>query len=196
MKMIKKLLVAVLAMAMVLGTMAVSTFAADHEVKVTIEWAAAEEEVSLWIWGTGAVGLNYTESQEWPGDVLTKNDDGTWSGTFTVSEDTVGLIFTCDGQAGRTSEHKDVDATKGEINVKVLDETEEIDDFGTMKTVNKVEITVPEGETPEAPETPETPETPDTPAGDSTAVMGYVVAAVVALAAVVTVISKKRSVEA
>ena len=190
MKMIKKLLVAVLAMAMVLGTMVIPASAAEeYEVTVTVEWAAAEEEVSLWIWGTEAVGLNYTESGAWPGDALTKNDDGTWSGTFTVGESTVGLILTCDGEAGRTSETQKVDATKGAINIKVLDETEEIDDFGTMKTVNMVEITTPDAPAADAP-------AEDTPAGDSTAVMGYVVAAVVALAAVVTVVSKKRSVEA
>jgi hypothetical protein len=97
MKMIKKLLVAVLAMAMVLGTMAVSTFAAEYEVKVTVEWAGDEtlgdiDNMSLWIWGDGGVGLNYTESQAWPGDALTKNADGTWSGTFTVKENAVKVI--------------------------------------------------------------------------------------------------------
>lgn len=190
MKMIKKLLVAVLAMAMVLGTMAVSTFAADYEVKVTVEWAEDEntgaiENMSLWIWGA-EVGLNYTESQKWPGDALTKNADGTWTGTFTVSEATVKVIPSVNDAAYQTVDSEAVDATKGEIKIKV-GAAEEPDADGKFKyTLESVEAV---GGSADAP-------VEDAPAGDSTAVMGYVVAAVVALAAVVTVISKKRSVEA
>jgi hypothetical protein len=183
MKMIKKLLVAVLAMAMVLGTMAVSTFAAEYEVKVTVEWAGDEtlgdiDNMSLWIWGDGGVGLNYTESQAWPGDALTKNADGTWSGTFTVKENAVKVIpnVTVGDVVYQTVDSDSLDSTKGEIIVKV----------GAAGEDGKYAIdSVTYGTGAE-----------DAPAGDSTAVMGYVVAAVVALAAVVTVISKKRSVEA
>ena len=195
MKMIKKLLVAVLAMAMVLGTMAVSAFAA--EVKITVEWAeddntGAIEGASLWIWGATGLDLNYTESQKWPGDALTKNDDGTWSGTFTVEEDAFKIIPTVNPNfdAGNTMyQTVDSDALTtvdgGEYIVKVG----ALDEEKGQYTIES--ITEPTADTP-AEDTP----AEDTPAGDSTSVMGYVVAAVVALAAVVTVISKKRSVEA
>lgn len=188
MKMIKKLLVAVLAMAMVLGTMVIPASAAEYEVEITLEWEAAQDEVSIWLWG-GEVGINYAESGAWPGDAMTKNDDGTWTIKYTIGEASAGFIFTCDGEAGRTAQAEKIDVTTGAIKVVVLDETEEIDDFGTMKTVNKIDVTVVDAPAGDAP-------AEDTPAGDSTAVMGYVVAAVVALAAVVTVVSKKRSVEA
>ncbi len=183
MKMIKKLLVAVLAMAMVLGTMAVSTFAAEYEVKITVEWAEDEntgaiDNMSLWVWGAD-VGLNYTESQAWPGDALTKNDDGTWSATFTVKEDSFYLIPSVNDAAYQTVDSEALTSVSGEYKVKVG----AINDEGKYEFVS---ITAPTGDAPAG----------DTPAGDSTAVMGYVVAAVVALAAVVTVVSKKRSVEA
>ena len=182
--MIKKLLVAVLAMAMVLGTMAVSTFAASYEVKVTVEWAGDDtlgeiDNMSLWIWGAD-VGLNYTESQAWPGDALTKNDDGTWSGTFTVDEANVKVIpnVTVGETVYQTVDSDAIDATKGEIKLKI----------GAAGEDGKYAIDSAEAVGGSA--------AGDAPAGDSTAVMGYVVAAVVALAAVVTVVSKKRSVEA
>ena len=186
MKMIKKLLVAVLAMAMVIGTMAVSAFAAD--VKVTIDttvWESDEridEVADVMVYGYGSEGNFFGD---WPGTAMTDNGDGTWSATFST-EGKVGLIITCNDHTGRTVEMKDVETTKGDINIVVLEEKGEIDDYGTKRPVNEVELTYASADAP----------ADDTPAGDSTAVMGYVVAAVVALAAVVTVISKKRSVEA
>lgn len=194
MKMIKKLLVAVLAMAMVLGTMAVSTFAADSKITVEVgEWANDERidevaDVMAYCFGAGGEVLGV-----WPGTALTDNGDGTWSTTISA-DDVVSLIITCNDHTGRTVEIKDFDASKGDVKITVLEIEGEIDDFGTMRPVNSVDVKVvdaPAGDAP-AEDTP----AEDTPAGDSTAVMGYVVAAVVALAAVVTVVSKKRSVEA
>ena len=63
MKMIKKLLVAVLAMAMVIGTMAVSAFAAD-EVHV-----AGDEALTGVAWST-------------TDNAMTDNGDGTYTITF------------------------------------------------------------------------------------------------------------------
>ena len=194
MKMIKKLLVAVLAMAMVLGTMAVSTFAADSKITVEVgEWANDERidevaDVMAYCFGAGGEVLG-----GWPGTALTDNGDGTWSTTISA-DDVVSLIITCNDHTGRTVEITDFDASEGDVKITVLEIEGEIDDFGTMRPVNSVDVKVvdaPAGDAP-AEDTP----AEDTPAGDSTAVMGYVVAAVVALAAVVTVVSKKRSVEA
>lgn len=186
MKMIKKLLVAVLAMAMVIGTMVVPSFAMTHEVKVTVDWSAVAEmdSVNVWVWGGDeGLALNYAEAA-WPGDALTKNDDGTWSGTFNVSENALCFIITANDQAYRTAEVDVSDSNTGEIKITVTTDTDSIDDYGKEKTVY-----VATGEAVGATST-------DTAAGDATSVMGYVVAGVVALAAVVTVISKKRSVEA
>lgn len=189
MKMIKKLLVAVLAMAMVLGTMAVSTFAADSKITVEVgEWANDDRidevaDVMAYCFGAGGEALG-----GWPGTALTDNGDGTWSTTISA-DDVVSLIITCNDHTGRTVEIKDIDASKGDVKITVLEIEGEIDDFGTMRPVNSVDVKVVDAPAGDAP-------AEDTPAGDSTAVMGYVVAAVVALAAVVTVVSKKRSVEA
>lgn len=194
MKMIKKLLVAVLAMAMVLGTMAVSTFAADSKITVEVgEWANDDRidevaDVMAYCFGAGGEALG-----GWPGTALTDNGDGTWSTTISA-DDVVSLIITCNDHTGRTVEIKDFDASKGDVKITVLEIEGEIDDFGTMRPVNSVDVKVVDAPAGDAPAGDAPAE--DTPAGDSTAVMGYVVAAVVALAAVVTVVSKKRSVEA
>ncbi len=189
MKMIKKLLVAVLAMAMVIGTMVVPSFAMTHEVKVTVDWSAVAEmdSVNAWVWGgDDGLGLNYC-NDSWPGDALTKNDDGTWSGTFNVSENALCFIITANNEAYRTAEVDVSDSNTGEIKITVTKDTDEIDDFGTKKTVYVATGEAVGGSSESG---------NDTAAGDATSVMGYVVAGVVALAAVVTVISKKRSVEA
>jgi hypothetical protein len=168
MKMIKKLLVAVLAMAMVIGTMAVSAFAAD-EVHV-----AGDEALTGVAWST-------------TDNAMTDNGDGTYTITFkdvkageygfkVVKGDSWGDAYNLDGAANGMGDDAKVTVEKDGSSVTITFDGE------------KAAVTVAEG-TADAP-------VEDAPAGDSTAVMGYVVAAVVALAAVVTVISKKRSVEA
>ena len=164
MKMIKKLLVAVLAMAMVIGTMAVSAFAAD-EVHV-----AGDEALTGKAWST-------------TDNAMTDNGDGTYTITFegiaageygfkVVKGDSWGDAYNLDGAANGMGDDAKVTVEKDGSSVTITFDGE------------KAAVTVAEGTVEDA------------PAGDSTAVMGYVVAAVVALAAVVTVISKKRSVEA
>lgn len=169
MKMIKKVLAAVLAMAMVIGMMAMSTFAADREVTVTVKWdeASGEEAMSAWCWGEIE---NYTAAKEWPGDAMTKNADGTWTVKFTVTDDAdeeLGFIPSC--SLGQTVDVK-IPAS-GAVTVVV----------GAKNEEGKYEATVEGAAGPEA--------------GDSS-VMVYVVAAVVAVAAAVTVVCKRRSVEA
>ena len=168
--MIKKLLVAVLAMAMVIGTMAVSAFAADD---VVVRVAGAE----------GLTGANWSTTE----NAMTDNGDGTYTITFkdvkageygfkVLKGDDWGDAYNLDGAANGMGDDAKVTVEKDGSSVTITFDGE------------KAAVTVTEG-TADAP-------ADDTPAGDSTAVMGYVVAAVVALAAVVTVISKKRSVEA
>lgn len=186
MKMIKKVLAAVLAMAMVIGMMAMSTFAADKEVTVTVVWEGLDDaaEMNAWIATSdaeGAWGINITEAQEWPGDPITKNADGTYSITFAVPEsiDYINFIpsWTLDGGATNTQtvDITAVDITTGAVKVTVGDVVEEGDNAGKYEA------------TAEA--------VSDTATGDSS-VMVYVVAAVVAVAAAVTVVCKRRSVEA
>lgn len=166
MKMIKKLLVAVLAMAMVIGTMAVSAFAADD---VVVRVAGAE----------GLTGADWSTTE----NAMTDNGDGTYTITFkdvkageygfkVVKGDSWGDAYNLDGAANGMGDDAKVTVEKDGSSVTITFDGE------------KAAVTVAEGAVEDA------------PAGDSTAVMGYVVAAVVALAAVVTVISKKRSVEA
>ena len=167
MKIIKKVLSLVLAMAMVIGMMAMSTFAADRELTVTVKWDAAkdEEAMSAWCWGEIE---NYTTSKEWPGEAMTKNADGTWTVKFTVTDDAdeeVGFIPSC--SLGQTVDVK-IPAS-GAATVVVGEKNDE----------GKYEATV-EGDV----------------AGGDSSVMVYVVAAVVAVAAAVTVVCKRRSVEA
>lgn len=169
--MIKKLLVAVLAMAMVIGTMAVSAFAADGD---TYNVAGVG----------GLCGVDWDPSQNQMND----NGDGTWSiefkdikaGTYEFKVATNGAWdngeYNLEGSAGSG-------ASNASVTVEADGSTVVVGFDGEKATVEVVAGTA------DAP-------ADDTPAGDSTAVMGYVVAAVVALAAVVTVISKKRSVEA
>lgn len=164
--MIKKLLVAVLAMAMVIGTMAVSAFAADD---VVVRVAGAE----------GLTGANWSTTE----NAMTDNGDGTYTITFkdvkageygfkVLKGDDWGDAYNLDGAANGMGDDAKVTVEKDGSSVTITFDGE------------KAAVTVAEGTVEDA------------PAGDSTAVMGYVVAAVVALAAVVTVISKKRSVEA
>ena len=101
-------------------------------------------------------------------------------GAFTVDEANVKVIpnVTVGETVYQTVDSDAIDATKGEIKLKI----------GAAGEDGKYAIDSAEAVGGSA--------AGDAPAGDSTAVMGYVVAAVVALAAVVTVVSKKRSVEA
>ena len=173
MKMIKKVLAAVLAMAMVIGMMAMSTFAADRELTVTVKWDAAKDEESMSAWCWGEIE-NYTAAKEWPGDAMTKNADGTWTIKFTVTDDAdaeVGFIPSC--SLGQTTDVK-IPAS-GDVTIVVSDKKEVKEDGTEGHYLASVEGDV---------------------AGGDSSVMVYVVAAVVAVAAAVTVVCKRRSVEA
>ena len=171
--MIKKLLVAVLAMAMVIGTMAVSAFAAD--------------DTKYYVVGT-MNGWDCAGAIE-----MTDAGDGVWTYTFDAA-DTTDVEFKIVTEQGNWDTQISIGGGKNGGNFKY-----------TPDAAGKITITLDVAKIADnnagddavtvAAATADAP-ADDTPAGDSTAVMGYVVAAVVALAAVVTVISKKRSVEA
>lgn len=172
MKMIKKVLAAVLAMAMVIGMMAMSTFAADREVTVTVKWDAAKDEESMNCWCWGAIE-NYTGGT-WPGTEMTKNADGTWTAKITVTDDEdteLGFIPSC--SLGQTVDVKFPVADS--VTIVVSDKKEVKKDGTEGHFLASVEGDV---------------------AGGDSSVMVYVVAAVVAVAAAVTVVCKRRSVEA
>ena len=116
-------------------------------------------------------------------NAMTDNGDGTYTITFkdvkageygfkVLKGDAWGDAYNLEGPANGMGDDAKVTVEKDGSSVTITFDGE------------KAAVTVAEGTVEDA------------PAGDSTAVMGYVVAAVVALAAVVTVISKKRSVEA
>lgn len=173
MKMIKKVLAAVLAMAMVIGMMAMSTFAADREVTVTVKWDAAKDEETMNCWCWGSIE-NYTGGT-WPGTEMTKNADGTWTAKITVTDDEdteLGFIPSC--SLGQTVDVKFPIADSVTI---VVSDKKEVQEDGTE---GKNYIASVEGDV----------------AGGDSSVMVYVVAAVVAVAAAVTVVCKRRSVEA
>lgn len=183
-KIAKKVIVAVLAMAMVIGMMAMSAFAAEKNTcTFTVKWDGAEGDMSLWIatcddgsnWG-----INITDSQAWPGDVMTKNADGTYSITYDVPSTGACIIPSC--SAGQTVDLVGVDVTKG--NVLITVDPTNVDDAGHFAAT-----AVAGGASTETP-------ADTTPAAGDSSVMIYIVAAVAALSAVVAVVAKRRSVEA
>lgn len=185
-KIAKKVIVAVLAMAMVIGMMAMSAFAADkNKCTFTVKWDGAEGDMSLWIatcddgktWG-----INITNSQAWPGDVMTKNADGTYSITYDVPSTGVCLIPSC--SAGQTADIVGVDVTKG--NVLITVDPSNADDQGHFAATAVASGASTETEKP----------ADKAPAAGDSSVMIYIVAAVAALSAVVAVVAKRRSVEA
>lgn len=177
MKMIKKVLAAVLAMAMVIGMMAMSAFAT--EVKVTVKWDG-QETVNAWCWDDIE---NYTAAQAWPGDAMTKEADGVFSFTADVNEDTFSFIANC--EAGQTMDIINIPANAGEVTLTITDVDADSNQYAVAEAVKndagKLEYQAAAGG--------------DSETGDSS-VMVYVVAAVVAVAAAVTVVCKRRSVEA
>lgn len=185
-KIAKKVIVAVLAMAMVIGMMAMSAFAADKNTcTFTVKWDGAEGDMSLWIatcddgktWG-----INITKAQAWPGDAMTKNADGTYSITYDVPSKNVCLISSC--SAGQTVDVLNVDVTKG--NVLVTVDPKNADDQGHFAATAVASGASTETEKP----------ADKAPAAGDSSVMIYIVAAVAALSAVVAVVAKRRSVEA
>ena len=96
-KLVKKLFTAVLAVAMMMGMMAIPAFAEDEEnlepyseVTITVKWDKAEAEayegkVSFWCG---------SESNTYYSDYLTKNEDGTWTITIPITEpDEDGVVI-------------------------------------------------------------------------------------------------------
>lgn len=111
MKKIKKLIVAIMAMAMVLGMLTVSASAAEDTVKVTVKWeGAGGVDTSLYGWN-GAVVAG------WPGDAMTKVDESTYTLDLKVTADTVSLIP--NNSLGQTVDIDGVDTTKGDITITI-----------------------------------------------------------------------------
>ena len=123
-KILKKVMTAVLAVAMMMGMMAIPALAEDEEniesyseVTITVKWdkAAAENKtVYAWCWSTFE---NYTESQSWPGDAMTKNEDGTWTITIQTKFKEEKLGFIPNFESVRTYE----DGTTFDCQIQTID---------------------------------------------------------------------------
>ena len=113
MRKIKKLIVAVMAMAMVLGMLTVSASASEDTVKVTVNWeGAGGVDTSLYSWlddGTKILG-------EWPGTAMTKVDDDTYTIEVPASAEQINVIPY--NSHGQTKDLK-IDTTKGEVTINV-----------------------------------------------------------------------------
>ena len=113
MRKIKKLIVAVMAMAMMLGMLTVSASAADDTIKVTVNWeGAGGVDTSLYSWlddGTKILG-------EWPGTAMTKVDDDTYTIEVPASAEQINVIP--NNSLGQTADFK-IDTTKGEVTINV-----------------------------------------------------------------------------
>ena len=103
-KLIKRIITAVFAVAMMMGMMTISAFAEDRDysdvyssVTVTVKWDAAETAngtVCCWCWGDYGT---YLENMSWPGDTMTKVGNATWQITIPITEEEeqLGFIATC-----------------------------------------------------------------------------------------------------
>ena len=88
-----------------------------NKVTVTVKWdkAAAENKtVYAWCWSTFE---NYTESQCWPGDAMTKNEDGTWTITIQTKFKEEKLGFIPNFESVRTYE----DGTTFDCQIQTID---------------------------------------------------------------------------
>lgn len=165
-KIAKRVITAVLAMAMVIGMMAMTAFAADDTYSVI-----------------GTINGNWDTDTE-----LVKQADGTYSVDIKDVKAGSYQFKVRVNKAWDTSYNTDGVAVGEDSNVKV-----DVAKDGSTVTVTfdgeKVAYAVKEASAA-------TPAAPAAPAAGDSSVMVYIVAAVAALSAVVAVVAKRRSVEA
>ncbi len=166
-KIAKRVITAVLAMAMVIGMMAMTAFAADDTYSVI-----------------GTLNGNWDKDTD-----LVKQADGTYSVDITdVKAGSYEFKIRTNHAWDNGEYNLDGDASSGGANATV-----EVAKDGSTVTVTfdgtKAAVTVKEAGA-------EAPAPTETPAAGDSSVMVYIVAAVAALSAVVAVVAKRRSVEA
>lgn len=169
-KIAKRVITAVLAMAMVIGMMAMTAFAADDTYSV----------------------IGSIVDADWSKDVdMTKQADGTYSVDLKDIKKGSYELKVRVNHAWDTSYNTDGVAVGENSNVKV-----DVAKDGSTVTVkfdgSKVAVEVKDASAA----APAAPAAPATPAAGDSSVMVYIVAAVAALSAVVAVVAKRRSVEA
>ena len=172
-KIAKRVITAVLAMAMVIGMMAMTAFAADDTYSVI-----------------GSINGNWDKDTD-----LVKQADGTYSVDITDVKAGSYEFKVRTNHAWDNGEYNlEGDASSGGANAKV-----DVAKDGSTVTITfdgtKAAVTVKEAPAAPADKTPAAPADKTPAAGDSS-VMVYIVAAVAALSAVVAVVAKRRSVEA
>lgn len=114
MKKFRKLIVAVMAMALALGMLTMTASAAENTVEVTVNWEGATgQDTSLWCWDADN---NYTGGS-WPGTQMEKVDDDTYKLTLTVGADKVNMIP--NNSLGQTADLNDIDVTSGKVTINV-----------------------------------------------------------------------------
>lgn len=165
-KIAKRVITAVLAMAMVIGMMAMTAFAADDTYSVI-----------------GSINGNWDKDTD-----LVKQADGTYSVDLTdVKAGSYEFKIRTNHAWDNGEYNLEGDASSGGANAKV-----DVAKDGSTVTITfdgtKAAVTVKEASA-EAP-------ADKTPAAGDSSVMVYIVAAVAALSAVVAVVAKRRSVEA
>ena len=165
-KIAKRVITAVLAMAMVIGMMAMTAFAADDTYSVI-----------------GSINGNWDKDTD-----LVKQADGTYSVDITDVKAGSYELKVRVNHAWDTSYNADGVAVGENSNVKV-----DVAKDGSTVTVkfdgSKVAVEVKDASAA-------APAAPAAPAAGDSSVMVYIVAAVAALSAVVAVVAKRRSVEA
>ena len=111
MKKFKKLIVAVMAMALALGMLTMTASAAEDTVKVTVIWDdAAGADTSLYGWEGVELG-------GWPGTQMTKVDDKTYTLDVTPTGDTCMLIP--NNANGQTIDLGPVELKNGDITLTI-----------------------------------------------------------------------------
>lgn len=165
-KIAKRVITAVLAMAMVIGMMAMTAFAADDTYSVI-----------------GSINGNWDKDTD-----LVKQADGTYSVDLTdVKAGSYEFKIRTNHAWDNGEYNLEGDASSGGANAKV-----DVAKDGSTVTITfdgtKAAVTVKEASAAAPAD--------KTPAAGDSSVMVYIVAAVVALSAVVAVVAKRRSVEA
>lgn len=165
-KIAKRVITAVLAMAMVIGMMAMTAFAADDTYSVI-----------------GSINGNWDKDTD-----LVKQADGTYSVDLTdVKAGSYEFKIRTNHAWDNGEYNLEGDASSGGANAKV-----DVAKDGSTVTITfdgtKAAVTVKEASTAAPAD--------KTPAAGDSSVMVYIVAAVAALSAVVAVVAKRRSVEA
>lgn len=169
-KIAKRVITAVLAMAMVIGMMAMTAFAADDTYSVI-----------------GSINGNWDKDTD-----LVKQADGTYSVDITdVKAGSYEFKIRTNHAWDNGEYNLEGDASSGGANAKV-----DVAKDGSTVTITfdgtKAAVTVKDASAA----APAAPAAPATPAAGDSSVMVYIVAAVAALSAVVAVVAKRRSVEA